>query len=146
LVLELLVVKEKLFACGKDKIGTAVDTLENLVLEFHPSPHSPVALLRKIKRIALPAKVAHRVITHPPSNDYHCIRSTGGSREYNGGKILMPDCQRRDSFLCDGGGKGMGRRRRQRPIGYQACSLRAFFLLRLRGRASFTRFFSPGFR
>jgi hypothetical protein len=43
LVFELLVVKEKLFARGKNKVGTAVDTLENLVLKFHPSPHSPVA-------------------------------------------------------------------------------------------------------
>lgn len=43
LVFELLVVKEKLFACGKNKVGTAVDTLEYFVLKFHPSPHSPVA-------------------------------------------------------------------------------------------------------
>jgi len=28
----------------------------------------------------------------------------------------------------------------------QSCSLRAFFRLRLRASASFTRFFSPGFR
>ena len=34
-ILELLVVKEKLFPGGKDKIGTAVDTLQHLVLKFH---------------------------------------------------------------------------------------------------------------
>jgi hypothetical protein len=32
------------------------------------------------------------------------------------------------------------------PIGCQSCSLRAFLRLRLRARASLTRFFSPGFR
>jgi hypothetical protein len=53
LVFELLVVKEKLFARGKDKVRTAVDTLEYLVLEFHPSPHSPVALRRTRKRTAI---------------------------------------------------------------------------------------------
>jgi hypothetical protein len=34
-VLELLIVEEQLFAGGKDKICTAIDTLQNLVLEFH---------------------------------------------------------------------------------------------------------------
>jgi hypothetical protein len=42
-VLELLVVKKQLFAGGENKVRTAVDTLQYLVLEFHPSPHSPVA-------------------------------------------------------------------------------------------------------
>jgi hypothetical protein len=36
-------VKEKLFACGKNKIRAAVDALQYLVLEVHPSPHSPDA-------------------------------------------------------------------------------------------------------
>jgi hypothetical protein len=40
-VLELLIVEEQLFACSKNKVRAAVDTLEYLVLEFHPSPHSP---------------------------------------------------------------------------------------------------------
>lgn len=55
-VLELLVVKKQLFARGENKVGTAVDTLENLVLEFHPSPHSPVTLSRMGKRIAFPTR------------------------------------------------------------------------------------------
>jgi hypothetical protein len=42
-VLELLVVKEQLFACGKNKVRAAVDALQYLVLEVHPSPHSPDA-------------------------------------------------------------------------------------------------------
>ena len=32
------------------------------------------------------------------------------------------------------------------PSDHQSCSLRAFLRLRLRARASLTRFFSPGFR
>jgi len=35
LVLELFVVEEQLFARRKDEVGAAVNTLENLVLEFH---------------------------------------------------------------------------------------------------------------
>jgi hypothetical protein len=42
-VLELLIVKKQLFACGKDEVRSAVDTFEYLVLEIHPSPQSPVA-------------------------------------------------------------------------------------------------------
>jgi succinate dehydrogenase/fumarate reductase cytochrome b subunit len=34
-VLELFIVKKELFASGEDKIGAAVYTLENLVLELH---------------------------------------------------------------------------------------------------------------
>jgi len=34
----------------------------------------------------------------------------------------------------------------KRPNFDQSCSFRAFFRLRLRANASFTRFFSPGFR
>jgi hypothetical protein len=34
----------------------------------------------------------------------------------------------------------------ERPNFSQSCSFRAFFRLRLRANASFTRFFSPGFR
>jgi hypothetical protein len=34
----------------------------------------------------------------------------------------------------------------ERPDFDQSCSFRAFFRLRLRAKASFTRFFSPGFR
>ena len=34
-VLELFIVKEQLFAGGENKVGSAVDTLEYLVLEFH---------------------------------------------------------------------------------------------------------------
>jgi hypothetical protein len=37
-VLELLVVKKKLLARGKNKIPTAVDALQSLVLEFHVAP------------------------------------------------------------------------------------------------------------
>jgi len=43
-VFELLVVEKQLFARGENKIGTAVDTFQYLVLEVHPSPHSPVAI------------------------------------------------------------------------------------------------------
>ena len=39
-----------------------------------------------------------------------------------------------------------GRSREERPNDNYSCSLRAFFRLRLRASASFTRFFSPGFR
>jgi hypothetical protein len=35
LVLELLIVKEKLFPGGEDEITPAVDTLQYLVLKFH---------------------------------------------------------------------------------------------------------------
>jgi hypothetical protein len=35
LVLKLLVVKEQLLPGGEDEIGTAIDTLEYLVLKFH---------------------------------------------------------------------------------------------------------------
>jgi hypothetical protein len=34
-VREFLVEEEELFACGEHKIRTAIDALENLVLEFH---------------------------------------------------------------------------------------------------------------
>jgi hypothetical protein len=34
----------------------------------------------------------------------------------------------------------------KRPDFVQSCSFRAFFRLRLRANASFTRFFSPGFK
>ena len=44
-VLELLIVEEKLFPSGEDEVTAAVDTLKNLVLEFHgellPSVHEP---------------------------------------------------------------------------------------------------------
>src|SRR5665811_390080 len=47
-VLELLVVEEKLFARGEDEIGAAVNTFQNLVLEFHgellPSARGPRAM------------------------------------------------------------------------------------------------------
>jgi hypothetical protein len=43
--------------------------------------------------------------------------------------------------------KGRGRSHgEERPDIDQSCSFRAFFRLRLRANASFTRFFSPGFR
>ena len=66
-VLELLIVEEQLFACSKNKIGPAVDTLEYLVLEFHPSPHSPLASvrLRKRKRL-LYARVRSESLRTPP--------------------------------------------------------------------------------
>jgi len=35
LILELFVVKEKLFPGGEDEIGAAIDTLQYLVLKFH---------------------------------------------------------------------------------------------------------------
>jgi hypothetical protein len=34
-VLEILVVEEQLFACGKDEVGTAINALENFIREFH---------------------------------------------------------------------------------------------------------------
>ena len=42
--------------------------------------------------------------------------------------------------------KEAGPRLRMRPANAYSCSLRAFFRLRLRANASFTRFFSPGFK
>jgi len=92
LVFKLLVVKEKLFARGKNKVRTAVDTLENLVLEFHPSPHSPVARFHMRKRLLPHAQTARRVVTHPPSNDYPWIRPTCGSRRSTAEEeTLMPE-------------------------------------------------------
>jgi hypothetical protein len=43
-VLELFIVKEKLFAGREDEIGTAIHTLEYSVLEFHRenAPFSPI--------------------------------------------------------------------------------------------------------
>ena len=43
-VLELLIVKEKLFTGGKNKIRPAIHTLQYLVLEFHRenAPFSPI--------------------------------------------------------------------------------------------------------
>jgi hypothetical protein len=42
-VLELLIVKEKLFSCGENKIRAAINALEYSVLEFHRenAPFSP---------------------------------------------------------------------------------------------------------
>jgi hypothetical protein len=40
-VFELLIVEEKLLTGGEDKVGAAVDTLENLVLKFHRTPFKP---------------------------------------------------------------------------------------------------------
>lgn len=67
-VFELLIVEEQLFACSKNKIGPAVDTLEYLVLEFHPSPHSPLAS-RSLEKAEAPSVRASaiRVFKHPPS-------------------------------------------------------------------------------
>jgi hypothetical protein len=49
-VLELLIVEEQLFSSCENKVGTAVDTLQNLILEFHgellPSARDPEALGR----------------------------------------------------------------------------------------------------
>jgi hypothetical protein len=42
--------------------------------------------------------------------------------------------------------KGRAATTGERPNFNQSCSFRAFFRLRLRANASFTRFFSPGFR
>ena len=63
-VFELLVVKEQLLACGKDKVRSAVDALKHLVLEVHPSPHSPVACAGGKQRLPH-ARSARRVFTHP---------------------------------------------------------------------------------
>ena len=45
LVLELFVVEEELFPGSEDEIAAAIDTLQNLVLEFHgellPTVHDP---------------------------------------------------------------------------------------------------------
>jgi hypothetical protein len=43
LVLELLVMKKQLLAGGEDEVGTAVDTLQDLILEFHlrDAPFTP---------------------------------------------------------------------------------------------------------
>jgi FtsZ-binding cell division protein ZapB len=73
-------VKEKLFARGKDKVRTAVDTLEYLVLEFHPSPHSQSRSDERESARQSRAQVARRVVTHPPSSNYPWIRPTCGSR------------------------------------------------------------------
>jgi len=42
--------------------------------------------------------------------------------------------------------KGKGPHYNARPSCCYSCSFRAFFRLRLRAKASFTRFFSPGFK
>ncbi len=40
-VLELLVVKEELFSCGKYKLLATIHTFEHSVLEFHGFPFRP---------------------------------------------------------------------------------------------------------
>jgi len=34
-ILELFIVEEKLFASGKDEVGSAIHTFQNLILELH---------------------------------------------------------------------------------------------------------------
>lgn len=80
-VFELLIVKKQLFACGENKISAAVDTLEYLVLEFHPLTPFPGCIPRAWESESLSVRaIAHRVVTHPPSNSYPWIRPTCGSR------------------------------------------------------------------
>ncbi len=146
-VLKLLIVEKQLFACGKNKVATAVDTLQHLVLEFHPSPHSPPAS-RSLKKAKLSVRAsALRVVTHPPSIIYpgfgplaghasHCSKETLVMDL--GGSPALPNARR--------GEKEWVATPRQRPIGCQPCSLRAFLRLRFRANTSLTRFFSPGFR
>ena len=105
-VLELLIVKEQLFACGKNKIGTAVDTLEYLVLEVHPSPHSPVACAGG--KLCLPhARSARRIFTHPPQNlplDSAHLRVTQVTAEEK-----MPCVTASGTYVTKRWGKGTGR-------------------------------------
>ncbi len=66
-VLKLLIVEKQLFACGKNKVATAVDTLQHLVLEFHPSPHSPPASRSLKKARGFPyARVRSESLRTPP--------------------------------------------------------------------------------
>ena len=66
-VLELFVVEEQLFACGKDKVRAAVDALQYLVLEVHPSPHSPPTSRSLGKAAGLPyARVRAESLRTPP--------------------------------------------------------------------------------
>jgi hypothetical protein len=95
-VLELLIVKKQLFASGENKVRTAVDTLENLVLEFHPSPHSPVTLSRRGKRIAFPTrKLRAELLRTPPRTITLGFGPPAGHAGYYGGKTEMPDRQPR---------------------------------------------------
>jgi hypothetical protein len=66
-VLELLIVKEKLFPSSEDKIFSAVDTLQHLVLKFHRG-WLPSARFRAPTREEIPAVVRQkcRLCIAPP--------------------------------------------------------------------------------
>jgi hypothetical protein len=150
LVFELLVVKEKLFARGKNKVRTAVDTLENLVLEFHPSPHSPPTSRSFKKARGSPhARVRAESLRTPPQT---CHPRFGPPADHRG--ALHKEAPENNSAESSTFRKTTRRGKRNGPppaqgcdpLGCQSCSLRAFLRLRLRANASLTRFFSPGFR
>jgi hypothetical protein len=142
-------VEEQLFARGKNKIGSAVNTLQYLVLEFHPSPHSPLASRSLRKAQGFPyARVRSESLRTPPQTialdsappaDHagYCFRRKRWSR-------TLEEVQH--FRMRDAGKRNGSPPPRQRPIGCQSCSLRAFLRLRFRAKASLTRFFSPGFR
>jgi hypothetical protein len=75
-------VEEQLFACGEDKVRAAVDTLEYLVLEFHPSPHSPPKSRSFKKARGSPhARVRAESLRTPPQT---CHPRFGPPADYGG--------------------------------------------------------------
>jgi hypothetical protein len=136
-VFELLVVKEQLFARGEDEIRAAVDTLQYLVLKFHlrDAPFTPCPETTQTN--------------YHPRVDPESLPPQANALDISPG--LGPPCRNGDmvyfftifTIWCEqGNGPPLGVAAHE-P---QSCSLRAFFRLRLRASASFTRFFSPGFR
>jgi hypothetical protein len=145
-VLELLVVKEQLFARGKDEVRAAVDTFENFVLKFHPSPHSPVALPCVEKQTAFRTREmrAELLRTPPRTITLDSAHLRIARRSTAEEETELPDRQPR-RFL-DGGEKKRAAASKQRPAGYQSCSFRVFSRRHSVASACFTRFVSPGFK
>jgi len=111
-VLELLVVEKQLFACSKNKIGSAVDTLQYLVLEFHPSPHSPPASRSLKKARGFPcARVRSESLPTPPQtlalDSAHLRVNASHSSKGNTGHGPW---RKSSASECETRGKGMGHR------------------------------------
>lgn len=124
LVLELLIVKEELFACREYEILSAIDALQRFVLKLHDRTLSRPCVGVALSGVA--ARLPRQRYAESASRQPPWIAPLG-ERVKGSANVPAPPSPR--NFV-------------QR----QSCSLRAFFRLRLRASASLTRFFSPGLR
>ena len=119
-------------------------------IEDAPSAHSRPTPT-PMSELSPPRARVRRILIHPPQLNCPWIRPAMPlARTWITADVLTLKKPRGCAYPATLGmrcEKGRGRtHEEERPDFDQSCSFRAFFRLRLRANASFTRFFSPGFR